>query len=122
MQCTATQGGAAPTDGSLAAEIAAIHASPSDSNLKKFGEPKPVLHDGGRVTAGNSSPLTDSASAVMVTSEAFVKKHDEALAERLLCIPDLWDSCANLTGSDRRLRKNEYGALGRAWLTTMQLT
>jgi acetyl-CoA acyltransferase len=36
---------------------------------------KPAFSKDGTVTAGTSSPLTDGASAVLVTSEAFAKKH-----------------------------------------------
>jgi acetyl-CoA acyltransferase len=42
---------------------------------------KPAFRPDGVVTAGTSSPLTDGASAVIVTSEAFAKQHKlEALA------------------------------------------
>jgi acetyl-CoA acyltransferase len=36
---------------------------------------KPAFSKDGTVTAGTSSPLTDGASAVLVTSEAFARKH-----------------------------------------------
>lgn len=36
---------------------------------------KPAFRPDGTVTAGTSSPLTDGASAVLVTSEAFAEKH-----------------------------------------------
>lgn len=36
---------------------------------------RPVFRDDGVVTAGTSSPLTDGASAVLVTSDAFARKH-----------------------------------------------
>lgn len=36
---------------------------------------KPAFSKDGTVTAGTSSPLTDGASAVLVTSEEFAKKH-----------------------------------------------
>lgn len=42
---------------------------------------KPVFRPDGVVTAGTSSPLTDGAAAVMVTSDAFAERHDlQALA------------------------------------------
>ena len=41
------------------------------ANLAKL---KPVFKMGGSVTAGNASQMTDGASAVMVCSEAFLKK------------------------------------------------
>lgn len=36
---------------------------------------RPVFRDDGVVTAGTSSPLTDGAAAVLVTSDAFARKH-----------------------------------------------
>ena len=36
---------------------------------------RPVFKDDGVVTAGTSSPLTDGATAVLVTSDAFARKH-----------------------------------------------
>ena len=37
---------------------------------------KTAFKAGGSVTAGNSSPLTDGASATLVCSEEFVKRHN----------------------------------------------
>ena len=37
---------------------------------------KPAFKADGSVTAGNSSPLTDGASATLVCSEEFVRRHD----------------------------------------------
>ncbi|WP_296713403.1 thiolase family protein [Rhodoblastus sp.] len=73
---------AARADGRLAAEIVAVNGVEHDglirpdSSLEKLGGLKPAFLDGGSVTAGNSSPLTDGASAVLVASESFVKRHD----------------------------------------------
>jgi acetyl-CoA acetyltransferase family protein len=39
-----------------------------DSTLEKLGQLKPAFKEGGTVTAGNSSPLTDGAAAVVVMS------------------------------------------------------
>ncbi len=39
-----------------------------DSSLEKLGSLKPAFKEGGSVTAGNSSPLTDGAAAVVVMS------------------------------------------------------
>jgi acetyl-CoA acyltransferase len=72
---------AARADGRLAAEIVAVNGVEQDglirpdSSVEKLGTLKPAFLAGGSVTAGNSSPLTDGASAVIVASEAFVKKH-----------------------------------------------
>jgi acetyl-CoA acyltransferase len=73
---------AARADGRLAAEIVAVGSVEQDglirpdSSVEKLGGLKPAFLAGGSVTAGNSSPLTDGASAVLVASEAFVKRHD----------------------------------------------
>jgi acetyl-CoA acyltransferase len=37
---------------------------------------KPAFKEDGTVTAGTSSPLTDGAAAVLVVSEAFLRRHD----------------------------------------------
>ena len=73
---------AARADGRLAAEIVAVDGVEQDglirpdSSVEKLGTLKAAFLANGSVTAGNSSPLTDGASAVLVASEAFVKRHD----------------------------------------------
>jgi acetyl-CoA acyltransferase len=73
---------AARADGRLAAEIVTVDGVAQDglirpdSSLEKLAGLKPAFREGGSVTAGNSSPLTDGASAILVASEAFVKRHD----------------------------------------------
>ncbi len=73
---------AARADGRLAAEIVPVNGVEQDglirpdSSVEKLGTLKAAFLAGGSVTAGNSSPLTDGASAVIVASEAFVKKHN----------------------------------------------
>lgn len=44
---------------------------------------KPAFSQEGTVTAGTSSPLTDGASAVLVTSEEFAKKHGLKILARI---------------------------------------
>ncbi|TGV11255.1 thiolase family protein [Mesorhizobium sp. M8A.F.Ca.ET.173.01.1.1] len=71
---------AARADGRLAAEIApageVIHdGCPRETDVEKLGGLKTVFKADGTVTAGNSSPLTDGASAVLVCSEDFVERH-----------------------------------------------
>ena len=46
------------------------------STIEKLGKLQPVFSKTGTVTAGNSSGITDGAAAVVVASEAFVKKHN----------------------------------------------
>ncbi|MEK1894164.1 MAG: thiolase family protein [Rhizobium sp.] len=71
----------ARADGRLAAEIAPVGDVTADSCLRetdaeKLGGLKTAFKAGGSVTAGNSSPLTDGASATLVCSENFVKRHN----------------------------------------------
>jgi acetyl-CoA acetyltransferase family protein len=46
-----------------------------DTTLEKLAKLEPVFKKGGSVTAGNSSPLNDGASALLVTSDAWAKAH-----------------------------------------------
>jgi acetyl-CoA acyltransferase len=46
-----------------------------DSTLEGLAALKPAFEEKGSVTAGTSSPLTDGASACLVTSAAFAKAH-----------------------------------------------
>ena len=48
----------------------------SATTLKKLAELPPAFLKKGTVTAGTSSPLTDGASAVVIASEAYVKKNN----------------------------------------------
>ncbi|MBU6154916.1 MAG: acetyl-CoA C-acyltransferase [Bdellovibrionales bacterium] len=41
----------------------------SDSSLEKLGKLKPVFYPDGTITAGNASPLTDGASALLLMTE-----------------------------------------------------
>jgi len=46
----------------------------ADATMGALSKLKPVFREGGSVTAGNSSPLNDGASAVLVVSEELMKK------------------------------------------------
>jgi acetyl-CoA acyltransferase len=46
----------------------------ADTNLNALAKLKPVFADGGSVTAGNSSQMSDGAAFVLVMSEAMVKE------------------------------------------------
>jgi len=84
---------AAIKEGKLEAEIVSItrpdgktvkedSCPRADSTLEGLAKLKPAFKDGGSVTAGTSSPVTDGAAAVLVCSEEFAKKHGlEILAE-----------------------------------------
>jgi len=54
-----------------------------DTSMEALGRLKPVFQDGGRVTAGNSSGLTDGASAMMIMSR---QKAEELGVQPLACI------------------------------------
>ena len=54
------------------------------TSLEALAGLKPVFRDDGVVTAGTSSPLTDGASAVLVTSEAFARKHGLTPSARII--------------------------------------
>lgn len=75
---------AAQRDGRLAAEIAPYDTGAGivaddgcvrDTPMEKMAELKPVFLEGGSVTAASSSPVTDGSAAVLVCSEAFMKRH-----------------------------------------------
>ncbi|QEX19621.1 acetyl-CoA acetyltransferase [Hypericibacter terrae] len=57
-----------------------------DSTLEGLKGLKPVFEADGSVTAGSSSPLTDGASAVMVTSEEYAKAHGLKILARIKSI------------------------------------
>lgn len=46
-----------------------------DTSVEALAKLKPIFKEGGRVTAGNSSQLSDGASALVVASESFAKEH-----------------------------------------------
>ena len=59
-------------DGATVAEDGCIRP---DTNAEALSTLKPAFDQNGTVTAGTSSPLTDGAAAVLVTSEDFAKAH-----------------------------------------------
>ncbi len=56
----------------------------ADTSLEILGQLKPSFAQDGTVTAGNSSPLTDGASAVLVVSERVLKELKEEPLGRLV--------------------------------------
>ncbi len=75
---------AAAADGRLAAEISPVETAagpvtadgcPRATSMEKLATLKTVFRKDGSVTAGNASPLTDGASAVLVASEEAVQAH-----------------------------------------------
>ncbi|MGE3770036.1 MAG: acetyl-CoA C-acyltransferase [Bdellovibrionales bacterium] len=61
-----------PKSGAVIMDDGCIRA---ETNLAKLAELKPSFLEGGVVTAGTSSPLTDGASAVIVCTEEYAKKN-----------------------------------------------
>jgi len=47
----------------------------ADTTLEALAKLKPVFRKDGTVTAGNSSPMNDGASAILMVSEEFLKTH-----------------------------------------------
>lgn len=71
-----TEGGMVSTDG-------CIRAGTSADVLAGL---KPAFDANGSVTAGTSSPLTDGASAVMVCSEEFARRHNLGITARIKAV------------------------------------
>lgn len=80
------------TNGGIVNEDGCIRA---DTSLDALAGLKPAFDQEGSVTAGTSSPLTDGAAAVLVTSEDFAKRHNLEPLARLAavavagCEPDI---------------------------------
>jgi len=76
---------AAQKDGRFDAELVAVETDAglfgsdegprADTSIERLAKLKPAFRDGGVVTAGSASPLSDGAAAVVVASEAAVKRH-----------------------------------------------
>jgi acetyl-CoA acetyltransferase family protein len=58
-----------------AGPVAADEGPRADTTLDRLGALRTVFRDGGIVTAGSSSPLSDGAAAIVVASEAAVERH-----------------------------------------------
>ena len=89
-----------------------------DASREGLAALKPAFDANGTVTAGTSSPLTDGASALLVCSEAYAKKHGLEIMARIKstavagCAPDIMG-----IGPVAASRK----ALARAGLTVRDL-
>src|SRR4051794_24163136 len=76
---------AAAKDGRFDAEIVAVDTATgaftqdegprADTTLDRLAKLRTVFRDGGIVTAGSSSPLSDGAAAIVVASEDAVRRH-----------------------------------------------
>jgi 3-oxoadipyl-CoA thiolase len=55
-----------------------------DTTLEALAKLKPVVREGGTVTAGNASGVNDGAAALIIASEDAVKRHDLTPRARIL--------------------------------------
>ena len=66
-----------------------------DANLSALSELRPAFEEKGTVTAGTSSPVTDGASAVLLSSESYAKKNNLPVMAEILsfagsgCAPEI---------------------------------
>ncbi|UYG05282.1 acetyl-CoA C-acyltransferase [Halomonas sp. LR3S48] len=60
-----------------------------DTSLERLAGLDPVFLEGGRVTAGNSSPLTSGAAAALLMSSAAVERHGATPLARILAFADV---------------------------------
>ncbi len=60
-----------------------------DTSLERLAGLDPVFLEGGRVTAGNSSPLTSGAAASVVMSAAALERHGARPKARIVAIADV---------------------------------
>ena len=58
----------------------------ADTSIETLASLKPAFDKDGSVTAGTSSPLTDGASAVLVTSEDYARAHDLPILARIVSV------------------------------------
>src|SRR3954466_14766344 len=58
----------------------------ADASLEKLGKLPPVFSQTGTITAGNSSGITDGASAMVVASEHFVKQNNLKPLARIMAV------------------------------------
>jgi 3-oxoadipyl-CoA thiolase len=58
-----------------AGTVSADEGPRPDTSIERLGTLKTVFREGGVVTAGSSSPLSDGAAALVVASEAAVERH-----------------------------------------------
>lgn len=85
---------AATKDGSFDAEIMPVTTKAghvitdegprADSSLERLARLRPVFREGGIVTAGSASPLSDGAAAIVVASERAVKEFNLTARARIV--------------------------------------
>jgi acetyl-CoA acetyltransferase family protein len=57
---------------------------PRETSLEQLAKLKPIVREGGTVTAGNASGVNDGACALLIASEAAAKKHGLTPRARIL--------------------------------------
>jgi acetyl-CoA acetyltransferase family protein len=87
---------AATKDGRFDDEIVAVETSAGtvtadegprpDTTLDRLAKLRTVFRDGGIVTAGSSSPLSDGAAAIVVASEGAVREHGLTPRARIVAV------------------------------------
>lgn len=60
-----------------------------DTSLERLAGLDPAFVEGGRITAGNSSPLTSGAGAALVMSEAALSRHGLSPLARVVAVVDV---------------------------------
>lgn len=55
-----------------------------DTSLERLAALKPAFQEGGVITAGNSSQISDGAAALLITSAAFARRHGLRARARIL--------------------------------------
>jgi acetyl-CoA acyltransferase len=66
------------------AELDADEGIRTDTSIGKLASLKPAFKDGGMITAGNSSQISDGAAAVLIASRAFAEKHGLRARARII--------------------------------------
>jgi len=64
--------------------VVARDEHPRETSLEALAKLKPIVKEGGTVTAGNASGVNDGACALIVASEAAAKKHGRTPRARVL--------------------------------------
>jgi 3-oxoadipyl-CoA thiolase len=64
--------------------ISADEGPRSDTSIEALGRLPPVFKEGGTVTAGNSSPMSDGAAAILLATETGLERHGLEPMARIL--------------------------------------
>ena len=79
-------GGGAGAKGGASGGVTVVDKDehPRETSLEALARLKPVVREGGTVTAGNASGINDGAAAVLVASEAAIEAHGLAPKARIV--------------------------------------